>query len=163
MGQKAARFCQDHGKQTLQEGASTLLLGALRCLGPPPPHDVGARGAGLEMTRPFSPPSPSCAGEQLPVRHPNVGVQNPPKVSAGTMRCLQAWGERARFLQGQAGLGHPSAVMFVSTDCVSASGREAGASSVVVTPSSALGSDAAAASTMEILQRDRLKDAGAQM
>lgn len=34
---------------------------------------------------------------------------------------------------------------------------------MVVTPSSALGSDAAAASTMEILQRDRLKDAGAQM
>lgn len=68
------------------------------------------------------------------------------------------------FLRGQAGLGHPCDVMFVGTNCLAASEREVGANSAVATPnSSALRSDAAAASTVEILEIDRLKDARTQM
>ena len=73
-------------------------------------------------------------------------------------------GSERLVLQGQAGPGHPCGVMFISINCLAVSETEVGANSVVATPNSlALGSDAAVASTMEILQIDRLKDARTQM
>lgn len=134
----------------------------------PPPCGAGPRGAGLGMMRlclqPSQPQQYSCVGEQLPPQASNYRGAEAPKSFSGHNVLPSALGSERLVLQSQAGLGHPCDVMFIGINCLAVSELEVRANSVVVTPNSlALGSDAAVASTMEILQIDRPKDARTQM